>query len=79
MVLLEAMVLGLPVLTVDFGSARDALPAGAALIVPATDADLTAGLILFLEQGIDTVPFDAAQYNLGALEQFAAAIAHPKG
>jgi CDP-glycerol glycerophosphotransferase len=79
MVLLEAMVLGLPVVTVDFGSARDALPQGAALIVRATDADLAAGLEQFLERGIDTVPFDAAQYNKGALEQFAGSIAPGEG
>jgi CDP-glycerol glycerophosphotransferase (TagB/SpsB family)/glycosyltransferase involved in cell wall biosynthesis len=79
MVLLEAMVLGLPVVTVDFGSARDALPQGAALIVGATDADLAAAMMRFLDQGIDRVRFDAAQYNKGALEQFDAAIAQRQG
>lgn len=74
MVLLEALVLGLPVVTVAFGSAADALPEGVGLVVPATDEGLADGMEAFLAGKVPTAKFDDVTYNEGALEQFYSAI-----
>ncbi len=74
MVLLEALVLDLPVVTVAFGSARDALPQGVGLVVPATDEGLADGMRAFLRGEVPTAKFDDARYNADALEQFYGAI-----
>jgi CDP-glycerol glycerophosphotransferase len=74
MVILEALVLGLPIVTVEFASAKNALPAGSGLVVPQTDQGLAAGLLAFLRGEVVTVPFDPIAYNHDAVEQFYAAI-----
>jgi CDP-glycerol glycerophosphotransferase (TagB/SpsB family)/glycosyltransferase involved in cell wall biosynthesis len=74
MVLLEALSLGLPVVTVDFGSAASALPGGCGLAVPQTDDGLASGLRAFLRGEVSTGGFDAAGYNALAVTEFAAAI-----
>jgi CDP-glycerol glycerophosphotransferase len=74
MVVLEARILGLPVVTVDFGSVADSLPGDAGVIVPATDADLARGLLAFLDGAVTTGSFDAAAYNHRAVEEFYAAV-----
>ncbi|HEU0256362.1 MAG TPA: glycosyltransferase [Microbacteriaceae bacterium] len=81
MVLLEALVLGVPAVTVNFGSARDALPPGLGLVVPATDEGLEAGMEAYLRGEVPGGVFDVAAYNQGAVEQFYRAVglteAHP--
>lgn len=74
MVLLEARVVDLPVVTVAFGSARDALPEGAGLIVPATDQGLASGMSAYLADTVPTSKFDDQAYNADALDQFESAI-----
>lgn len=70
MVLLEALILELPVVTVAFGSARDALPEGVGLIVPATDQGLAAGMSAYLAGLVPTAKFDDLNYNAESLDQF---------
>ena len=74
MVLLEALVLGLPIVTVDFGSARDALPADSGLVVPSTDEGLAEGLRQYLAGNVASVTFDIDSYLNRATEGFYAAI-----
>jgi CDP-glycerol glycerophosphotransferase (TagB/SpsB family)/glycosyltransferase involved in cell wall biosynthesis len=74
MVLLEALIVGLPVVTVDFRSAHDALPDGAAAIVAATDEALAAGMNEYLSGSISAGAFDATSYNAAAINQFYEAI-----
>jgi CDP-glycerol glycerophosphotransferase (TagB/SpsB family)/glycosyltransferase involved in cell wall biosynthesis len=74
MVLLEALIVGLPVVTVAFGSARDALPAGVGLVVPSTVESLAEGMTAYLEGRVPMAPFDAAAYNDSAVRQFYRAI-----
>lgn len=74
MVLLEALVLGLPVVTVAFESAKDALPAGDGLVVPQTDEGLAAGMRAFLDGQIVGGHFDATEYNRLALASFYRAV-----
>lgn len=74
MVILEALTLGLPVVTVDFGSAKDALPAGTGLVVPATDDGLAEGMRAHLAGTVASAAFDPHEYNREAMHQFYAAI-----
>jgi CDP-glycerol glycerophosphotransferase len=79
MVILEALVLGLPVVTVAFGSARDALPAGEGLVVPSTDEDLAQGMAAYLSGTVVSAPFDVTEYNTRQLDHFYRAIGVPSG
>ncbi|TFD73144.1 glycosyltransferase [Cryobacterium gelidum] len=74
LVLLEALILNLPIVTVAFGSARDALPEGVGLIVPATEQGLAAGMSAFLAGSVPTAKFDDLNYNAASLDQFQSAI-----
>jgi CDP-glycerol glycerophosphotransferase len=74
MVLLEAMVLGLPVVTTEFGSVRGALPEGYGRIVALKVGALAEGMRAFLRGEVTTRPFDAAVYNREATEEFYRAI-----
>jgi CDP-glycerol glycerophosphotransferase (TagB/SpsB family)/glycosyltransferase involved in cell wall biosynthesis len=74
MVLLEALVLDLPVVTVAFGSAADALPPGIGLVVPATDAALADGMVDYLDGRVPRGHFDVEAYNAAAISQFYSAI-----
>jgi CDP-glycerol glycerophosphotransferase len=74
MVILEALVLGLPIVTVAFESVTDALPPGSGLIVPQTDAALTAGLAAFVLGDVPTSVFNHASYTRLAIDQFSDAI-----
>jgi len=78
MVILEALILGLPVVTVAFGSVADALPAGTGLIVPQTDDALAEGMEAYLQGRVPNPPFDADLYNRQALQQFYTAIGIPE-
>jgi CDP-glycerol glycerophosphotransferase (TagB/SpsB family)/glycosyltransferase involved in cell wall biosynthesis len=74
MVVLEALVLGLPVVTVAFGSVEDSLPAGSGLVVDGTDQALADGMLDFLDGKVESVRLDAAAYNRAALGEFYRAV-----
>jgi CDP-glycerol glycerophosphotransferase len=74
MVLLEAMVLGLPIVTTDFASVSGALPEGSGYITPSTVKGLAEGMRAFLEGRVPAPPFDYVAYNQNAVEQFYRAI-----
>jgi CDP-glycerol glycerophosphotransferase len=73
-VLLEALVLGLPVVTTAFGSVRGALPEGFGRIVQPTVEDLAEGMRSFLRGEVPTRPFDYIGYNHAATGEFYRAI-----
>ncbi|WP_223691163.1 glycosyltransferase [Leifsonia poae] len=74
MVILEALVLGLPIVTVEFASAKNALPAGSGLVVPQSDRGVADGLEAFLRGDVPASAFDYAAYNRKATSQFYLAI-----
>jgi CDP-glycerol glycerophosphotransferase (TagB/SpsB family) len=74
MVLLEAMVLGVPVVTTQFASVRGALPAGAGLVVEQSVGALAAGMQAFLAGNVPAPRLDWAAYNREAMRQFYVAI-----
>ena len=77
MVILEALVLGRPVVTVAFASVHDALPNAAGLVVPQTDVALAAGLTAFLRGEVVASPFNHAAYGHRAVTEFYRAIGVP--
>lgn len=77
MVILEALVLGLPVVTVDFGSARHALPRGSGLVVPQSVEGLVDGMTAFLRGEVAGSRLDYLAYNAQAVQQFYRAIGAP--
>jgi glycosyltransferase involved in cell wall biosynthesis len=74
MVILEALVLGLPVVSTAFGSVEHALPPGSGLVVDPTAPALAEGLRRALRGEVPTAPFDAAAYNADAMAEFYSAI-----
>jgi glycosyltransferase involved in cell wall biosynthesis len=74
MVLLEALVLGLPVVTTAFASVKDALPDGCGLVVDASVAALAEGMRAYLRGEVPNQPFDYVAYNREATEEFYRAI-----
>ncbi|MFC5503073.1 CDP-glycerol glycerophosphotransferase family protein [Lysinimonas soli] len=70
MVLLEAAVVGLPIVTVDFGSVRDALPPEAMRVVEQSEAGLAAGMAAYLDGAVPPARFDGAAYNRRATREF---------
>lgn len=70
MVLLEAAVAALPIVTVRFDSVLDALPGTTMHIVPRSVAGLAAGLRDFLEGKVEPTRLDAEDYNARALREF---------
>ena len=74
MVILEALVLGLPVITVDFGSVGNALPVGMGLVVPQTVGGLVTGMQSFVSGTLKTRSFDYSGYNRKAISEFYPAI-----
>ncbi|UAJ78401.1 CDP-glycerol glycerophosphotransferase family protein [Leifsonia sp. ZF2019] len=74
MVILEALVLDLPIVTVEFASAKNALPAGSGLVVPQTDDGVADGMRAFLAGTVPAGRFDSAAYNRKAVGEFYRAI-----
>jgi glycosyltransferase involved in cell wall biosynthesis len=74
MVLLEAMVLGVPVVTTEFASVRGALPPGSGRIVGQSVEALADGMRAFLRGEVAVADFDGESYNRDAMAQFYAAI-----
>lgn len=76
MVILEALTLGVPVVTVDFGSAESALPNTGGLVVSQTDEGLADGMRAFLCGDVTARYFDVDAYNAAAIDEFTTAIGH---
>jgi glycosyltransferase involved in cell wall biosynthesis len=74
MVILEALVLGLPIVTVEFASAKNALPAGSGLVVPQTDEGVADGMRAYLRGEVPESRFDPVAYNRKAVGEFYRAI-----
>jgi len=74
MVLLEALVLQLPIVTVEFASAKNALPAGSGMVVPQTVEGVADGMRAFLRGDVPDSRFDYAAYNRKAVGEFYRAI-----
>ncbi|WP_245580386.1 glycosyltransferase [Arthrobacter castelli] len=74
MVILEALILGIPVLTTAFESAASALPEGTGLVVDRDDTALADGMRRAIRGEIPTAEFDADAYNRKAMQQFYRAI-----
>lgn len=70
MVILEARVLGLPVVATRFASVRGALPEAAGLVVDRDVEALRVGMREALEGRVPAPPFDAVGYNREAVEDF---------
>ena len=77
MVILEALVLGLPIVTVEFASAKNALPAGSGLVVPQSVDGVADGMRAFLRHEVPESAFDWAGYNRKAVGEFYRAIGAP--
>jgi CDP-glycerol glycerophosphotransferase (TagB/SpsB family)/glycosyltransferase involved in cell wall biosynthesis len=74
MVLLEALVLGLPIVTTRFGSVGDALPPGAGVVVDQDDSALSQAMLAAIDGRVKAPPFDGEQYNLTVMDEFLQAI-----
>lgn len=74
MVILEARLLGLPVVTTAFSSVGDSVPPGAGLVVPQTVAGVADGMRQFLAGKVPSSTLDAHDYNRAAMEQFDRAV-----
>ncbi len=74
MVILEALVLGVPVVTTRFASVDSALPAGQGLIVDCSVDGVVEGMRAFLRGEVPRPHFEAAAYNRQAVAQFLRAV-----
>ena len=74
MVLLEALILGLPVVTPSFDTVRGARPDGYGMLVERTVDALAGGMSAFLRGEVPTLPFDYVAYNRDATQEFYRAI-----
>lgn len=70
MVLLEAALARLPIVSVEFDSAHDALPDSAICIVEQSDTGLIEGMRAFLRGEVSTSFLDGSGYNRDALAEF---------
>lgn len=79
MVILEARVLGLPVVSTAFDSVSSALPPGVGLVVDRNPAALAEGLNKALVGEVPNPEFDPVAYNDEVMEEFYRAIGHHAG
>lgn len=70
MVLLEALVLGLPVITTSFGSVKGALPPNVGTIVDKDAKALANAMYNHTIENIAYEPFDTKEYNERAMNEF---------
>lgn len=70
MVLLEALVLGIPVITTSFGSVRGALPKDVGKIVPANVESLAMAMLEQSFAPLSNIDFDVNEYNRRAIHEF---------
>jgi CDP-glycerol glycerophosphotransferase len=73
MVILEAAIAELPIVSVDFGSVRDALPGSTIHVVAQTDDALADGMRAFLRGEVEPSHLDVESYNRSAVAEFYAA------
>ena len=76
MVIMEAAILGLPVIATKFATVTDALPGPGLHIVDPTDEALARGMLDYLDGAVAAPVFDFRSYNVAAVAEFAAAIEH---
>ncbi len=77
MVILEARVLGLPVVSTAFASVGSALAPGEGLVVAAGAKALAAGMLEALDGQVPNPPFDPLAYNNEVMEEFYSAVGVP--
>jgi len=70
MVLLEAALAGMPIVSVEFDSVHDALPDSAIRIVPQSDHGLAEGMRAFLRGDVPPSFLDGIAYNQAAVSEF---------
>ena len=70
MVLLEAALAGMPIVSVEFDSVHDALPDSAIRIVPQSDEGLAEGMREFLRGDVRHSFLDGVAYNRAAVVEF---------
>jgi glycosyltransferase involved in cell wall biosynthesis len=76
MVITEALSVGVPVLTVRFGSVADALPVTDGVVVAPTIEDLAAAMLNFAVRSTNIdVKFSADAYNASVMQEFDRALA----
>ena len=73
MVILEALTLGLPVVSTAFGSVMDAFPEGSGLIVDPDVDSLADGMLEALDREWGRIAFDAEAYNAEVVLEFESA------
>lgn len=78
MVFLEALTLGLPIVTTNFDSVEGSLPKGSGLVVPTSVEGLADGMRAALAGEVPNAPFDPADYNAQAMREFYRAIGVPE-
>lgn len=74
MVLLEAAIIGLPIVSVAFRSVGDALDEGELMIVDQDDAALAKGMLAFLDGKLRPATLDVTSYTSEAINEFVEAI-----
>ena len=74
MVILEALVLGVPVVTTRFASVDSALPPGQGLVVERSVDGVAEGMRAFLRGEVPRPHFDSVSYNRQAVGQFLRAV-----
>ena len=78
MVLLEAALAGMPIVSVEFDSVHDALPDSAIRIVPQSDEGLAEGMRAFLRGDVRPSVLNGVAYNRAAVVEFYAVTAAQK-
>ena len=79
MVLLEASLARMPIVSVEFASVHDALPDSAIRIVPQSDEGLAEGMRAFLRGEVPTSFLDGAAYNRAAVAEFYSVVSTRSG
>lgn len=74
MVLLEARIVGLPIVVSDFSSVKDSLMEHGQYLIKSTEDSILDGLKAFSEGRVESCEFDPEQYNREAVGEFEQAI-----
>ena len=74
MVLLEARIVGLPIVVSDFSSVKDSLMEHGQYLIKSTEDSILDGLKAFSEGRVESCGFDPEQYNKEAVGEFEKAI-----
>lgn len=72
--LIEAMILGLPIVTTEYNVVHSVVAPGQALIVESTDEALAAGMLEFVAGNVPAPHFDADEHNSVAMAEFECAL-----